>query len=67
MAKIIGLSYTVSYDLDDPRVIKDYLEYMDMHPLSEDSLQEFLLDRFINPEEVDPKAELLYNGKKVVL
>ena len=67
MSKVIQLSYTMQYDLDDPKIIKDYLEYMDDYPSTLESLQEFLLDRFIDPEAVDPGAELTYNGKVVKL
>lgn len=45
----IKLDVSIIYDTDDKQLWNEYLEYMDDHTLTITSLQEFLIDRYINP------------------
>lgn len=45
----IKVTHSFVYDTDDKEFFNEYLEYMDDHPLTISSLNEFIIDRFINP------------------
>lgn len=45
----IKLETSVVYDTDDKQLWTEYLDYMDDRMLTITSLQEFLIDRYINP------------------
>ena len=45
----IKVTHEVVYDTEDNEFMTEYLEYMDDHKLTLSSFQEFIVDRFINP------------------
>ena len=45
----INLVYKRQYDLDEPKLRKEYEEFMGDYELTMDSVVEFIKDRFINP------------------
>lgn len=55
----IKITSTVTYDLFKGKVWSEYLDYMDDHPLTLTGLQEFLVDRFIGQEGIDPDATMI--------
>lgn len=45
----IKVTHSFVYDTENPDFWGQFQEYMDDHPLTFSALQEFVLDRFINP------------------
>lgn len=45
----IKVTHTTEYDTDDRQLWMEFEEWMDDHTYTFDSLQEFIKDRFINP------------------
>lgn len=45
----IKVTHAFVYDTEDLELIKEFQEYMDDHALSISGFQEFIIDRFINP------------------
>lgn len=45
----IKVTHSFIYDTEDIEFFKEYMEYMDDHTLTLPSLEEFIIDRFINP------------------
>lgn len=45
----IRVTHVSIYDTDDKEFWQEYLEYMGDHVLRFSGLQEFIVDRFINP------------------
>jgi hypothetical protein len=45
----IKVTHEVVYDTKDIEFMNEFMEYMDDHPLSFSGFEEFIVDRFINP------------------
>lgn len=45
----IKLTHTVTYDLRDPELRKEFAEWCDDYPQNTEMLTAFIKDRFINP------------------
>ena len=45
----IKVTHSFIYDTEDQEFFNEFQEYMDDHPLTLTALQEFVIDRFINP------------------
>ena len=45
----IKVTHEVVYDTDDNEFMHEFLQYMDDHPLRFSGFEEFIKDRFINP------------------
>lgn len=45
----VKITHSFIYDTDDKDFRKDFEEYQGDHPLTFSALQEFIIDRFINP------------------
>jgi hypothetical protein len=45
----IKITHSFIYDTEDSDFREEFQEYQGDHPMTLDSLQEFIIDRFINP------------------
>lgn len=45
----IKLTHTITYDTKDQEFQNEFLEHQDDHPVTLTALEEFMIDRFINP------------------
>jgi hypothetical protein len=45
----IKVTHSFVYDSEDPEFFEEFRQYMDDHILSFSGFQEFIIDRFINP------------------
>jgi hypothetical protein len=57
LSRKVTLSYSVTYNLGNKKMQAEFLEYCDDYEPTEALLKEWLSDRFIDPDAIDPKAK----------
>ena len=60
----IKVTHETVYDTDNQEFMNEFLEYMDDHPLRFSGFEEFIIDRFINPnfDKGNTSIEILDNS-----
>jgi hypothetical protein len=57
LSRKVTLSYTITYNMNNKSMQKQFLDYCDDHEPTEGLIAEWLTDRFIDPCAIDPKAK----------
>jgi hypothetical protein len=52
------ITYSITYNMSKKSLRKEFLEWCDDYEPTVEALNDWLLDKFINPDAIDPAAKL---------